>query len=198
MAEQPRASCEHGSRRIESDATVGRLMTARIGISHPTRDDEYDYRHAVANSNDVLHPWIFLDSSADAFNAYLARYEQDDQCAYLVRELDTNRLVGFVNANNIVRGAFRSAFLGYGAFAGGQGRGLMSEAIRLAIDDLFENKDLHRVEANIQPANERSIRLVERLGFRKEGFSPDYLFIDGKWRDHERWALTSEMWSRSE
>lgn len=171
-------------------------MTARIRIARPTRDDENEYRQAAHDSNDALHPWILLDDTAAGFDAYLNRYEQDDQCAYLVRDAETNRLVGFVNANNFVRGAFCSTFLGFGAFAGGVGRGLMTEGISLVIDDLFTSKDLHRVEANIQPANERSIRLVERLGFRKEGYSPDYLFIDGAWRDHERWALTAEMWNQ--
>ena len=170
-------------------------MEARICIDHPTRNDENEYRQAARDSYDVLQPWVKLHDSAEAFDAYLGRYEQDDQCAYLIRETDTGQLIGFVNANNIVRDAFRSTFLGYGAFAGGVGRGLMREGISLVINDLFNNKDLHRVEANIQPSNERSIRLVERLGFRKEGYSPNYLFIDGAWRDHERWALTTEMWS---
>jgi ribosomal-protein-alanine N-acetyltransferase len=171
-------------------------MSSRVHIDQPTADDEDAYRLAVRSSNELLHPWIWLTDSSESFAEYLERYQQDDQRAYLVREIESRQLVGFVNANNIVRGAFRSAFLGYGAFAGREGRGLMTEALTLVIDDLFGRVGLHRVEANIQPGNERSIRLVERLGFRKEGFSPDYLFIDGEWRDHERWALTSEMWDQ--
>lgn len=169
-------------------------MEPCVRIAHPKRTDENEYRQAVRESREVHHPWIELSDTAEAFDAYLSRYQQDDQRAYLLRDAKTAQLVGFVNANNIVRGAFHSTFLGYGAFAGGEGRGLMREGMRLVIDDLFDNEHLHRVEANIQPANERSIRLVESLGFRKEGFSPDYLFIDGAWRDHERWAMTTEMW----
>lgn len=58
----------------------------------------------------------------------------------------------------------------------------------------FGELDLHRLEANIQPDNERSIRLVVRLGCRREGYSPRYVKVAGKWRDHERWALLAEDW----
>jgi ribosomal-protein-alanine N-acetyltransferase len=69
----------------------------------------------------------------------------------------------------------------------------MAEAIKLVIGYAFGPLGLHRVEANIQPGNDASIRLVKRSGFRYEGYSPDYLFIDGAWRGHERWAITREM-----
>jgi ribosomal-protein-alanine N-acetyltransferase len=62
--------------------------------------------------------------------------------------------------------------------------------IRLA----FRSYKLHRLEANIQPGNHRSIALVRGLGFAREGYSPRYLKIGGRWRDHERWALTVERW----
>jgi [ribosomal protein S5]-alanine N-acetyltransferase len=68
----------------------------------------------------------------------------------------------------------------------------MTEAVRLATAHAFAALGLHRLEANIQPGNTRSIALVKRLGFRLEGFSPRYLFIDGEWRDHERWALLED------
>jgi ribosomal-protein-alanine N-acetyltransferase len=165
----------------------------RVTLSQPCEADKDDYIAAVRVSRSLHHPWLELDDTGEGFSSYLQRYALEDQRAYLVRDVRSNALVGFVNANNIVFGAFRSTFLGYGAFAGGEGRGLLTEAVGLAITDLFHEVGLHRVEANIQPGNKRSIRLVERLGFRKEGLSPDYLFIDGAWRDHERWALTSEM-----
>jgi ribosomal-protein-alanine N-acetyltransferase len=72
-----------------------------------------------------------------------------------------------------------------------RGRGLMTEAVQLATAHAFA-LGLHRVEANIQPGNLRSIALVERLGFRLEGFSPRYLRMGGEWRDHKRWALLAD------
>jgi ribosomal-protein-alanine N-acetyltransferase len=100
-----------------------------------------------------------------------------------------------VNVNNIVRGGFQSGFLGYGAFASHAGQGLMTRGLEAVLGIVFRELGLHRVEANIQPANHRSIALVRRLGFEREGFSPAYLMVGGQWRDHERWALRAEYWA---
>jgi ribosomal-protein-alanine N-acetyltransferase len=111
--------------------------------------------------------------------------------------LSAGELVGVVNVNEIVRGLFQSAYLGFYAFTPYQGRGHMSAGIGMAIARAFGNDGLHRLEANIQPGNLRSIALVKRLGFRLEGLSRRYLKISGRWRDHERWAITKEDWRGS-
>jgi len=72
----------------------------------------------------------------------------------------------------------------------------MTEALALVLREAFGPLRLHRVEANIQPGNRASIGLVRRAGFRREGLSRRYLKIGGRWRDHERWALTVEDWRR--
>ena len=100
-----------------------------------------------------------------------------------------------MNINNIVRGALRSGFLGYGAFASHAGRGLMTEGLRAVLAAAFGDLGLHRLEANVQPDNRRSIDLVTRVGFEQDGFSPRYLMVDGDWRDHERWALRADTWT---
>ena len=70
----------------------------------------------------------------------------------------------------------------------------MREAMDLLLREAFTELGLHRLEANIQPGNERSIALAKRAGFELEGFSPRYLKIGGRWRDHERWAIRAETW----
>lgn len=109
---------------------------------------------------------------------------------------ETDRLVGVININNIIRGAFRSAFLGYYGFADFAGQGLMSEGMRLVLRHAFTRLKLHRLEANIQPQNHASQMLVRSCGFVREGYSRRYLKIAGEWRDHERWAILAEDWGR--
>jgi ribosomal-protein-alanine N-acetyltransferase len=110
---------------------------------------------------------------------------------------DEQSLIGVINLNEPVAGGFKSAYVGYFIDTQFAGQGYMREGLSLAIDYAFRDKDFHRLEANIQPGNLRSIALVKRLGFRLEGFSPKYLCIDGVWCDHERWAIIAEDWQPS-
>jgi ribosomal-protein-alanine N-acetyltransferase len=66
--------------------------------------------------------------------------------------------------------------------------------MHLVLRDAFTNLGLHRLEANIQPGNDASVALARRCGFELEGFSPRYLKVGGRWRDHERWAIRAETW----
>lgn len=106
-------------------------------------------------------------------------------------------VVGFANLSAIVRGAFHACYLGYGIGAAHEGKGLMAEALRLAIDHAFTGMRLHRIMANHLPENDRSARLLRRLGFVEEGYARDYLFINGAFRDHVLTALTNPLWERT-
>ena len=112
-----------------------------------------------------------------------------------------------INLNGIVRGRASSATLGYDAFDPYAGRGLLREGLALVVDHAFarqpEGLGLHRLEAGVQPGNERSALLLRSLGFQREGFSPRLVWVptlgdpaDG-WRDHDRFALTCENWPGS-
>lgn len=96
----------------------------------------------------------------------------------------------------MVHGFFKSAYLGYYAVVDQAGKGLMSQALKLVLTEIFTSLGLHRIEANIQPTNTASIQLVSNNGFLKEGFSPRYLNVRGIWHDHFRFALTFEDWHR--
>jgi ribosomal-protein-alanine N-acetyltransferase len=110
-------------------------------------------------------------------------------CALLVCCSADHRIAGVVNISNMVFGAFQSAYLGYYVFAEHAGQGLMREGLQAVVGHAFKTLKLHRLEANIQPDNRRSLQLVQSCGFQREGFSPAYLKIGGRWRDHERWAV---------
>jgi [ribosomal protein S5]-alanine N-acetyltransferase len=102
--------------------------------------------------------------------------------------------MGVCNLSQIFLGNLKSAFLGYWIGATFAGQGYMTEALDLVLSYAFENLRLHRVEANIQPENVDSKALVRRIGFRLEGFSPRYLKVAGRWKDHERWAICRDDW----
>lgn len=82
-------------------------------------------------------------------------------------------IVGDINFTNVVRGAFQSGYLGYQLDRALEGRGLMGEALAVAIDHVFRHMNLHRLMANYVPTNERSARLLRRLGFSMEGYARD-------------------------
>jgi [ribosomal protein S5]-alanine N-acetyltransferase len=165
-----------------------------VVLSPPSAGDAEEFIGAVRASRSLHGPWLGPPDTPSQFAAYLERAARDDQASYLIRHGRCGGLVGFVNVNNIVRGALQSGYLGYGAFASHAGRGLMTDGLRAVLDAVFGDLGLHRVEANIQPDNDRSIALVLRLGFEREGFSRRYLKVQGDWRDHERWALLAENW----
>ncbi|MFI7336793.1 GNAT family N-acetyltransferase [Streptomyces sp. NPDC050085] len=166
----------------------------RVALRHITRDDADEFTARARESQDLHRPWLFPPLSTQTFAAYAGGLVDDPaKHGFLVCERDSGAIAGFININNVVQGGFRCGALGYGAFAHAAGRGLMSEGLGLVVRYAFGPLGLHRLEINAQPGNAASLALARRAGFRLEGFSPDFLFIDGAWRDHERWAITAEM-----
>ncbi|MFJ8647462.1 GNAT family N-acetyltransferase [Streptomyces sp. NPDC093546] len=182
----------HGTR---SSASPYLIEGPRVGLRHLTYEDADEFVARAGESRDLHKPWLFPPVSAEAYARYAQPLiESGDRESFLVCEREAGgAIAGFININNIVRGGFLSGALGYGVFAHAAGRGLMSEALGLVLRYAFGPLGLHRLEANIQPLNAASLALVRRAGFRLEGFSPAFLFVDGEWRDHERWAITADM-----
>jgi [ribosomal protein S5]-alanine N-acetyltransferase len=168
------------------------LAGVRVGIRRSGETDCDEFLELVRSSVELHRPWVDPPGTREKFVAYLESRRGVGDDGFLVCEVGSGRIVGVVNLNNIVRGSFQSAYLGYYAGAAFAGRGHMAEGILLVARYAFGDMGLHRLEANIQPENVASIALVRKCGFRKEGFSPRYLKVAGEWRDHERWALLAD------
>jgi len=166
-------------------------VTSRIRLLRLSPVDEAEFIAAARRSRALHAPWVAPAATPATFDAYLARMSQPDQNAFTVRRIDTNALIGVITISNVVMGPFRSAYTGYYAFAPHAGQGYMREGLQAVVRHAFRVMKLHRLEANIQPGNRASIALAKACGFRKEGFSPRYLKIGGRWRDHERWAIVA-------
>jgi len=172
----------------EGDAAGSRVVLRELIAA-----DEDEFVGLARASVGLHHPWYTMPTTPEAFQAYLTRLSRPTTEARLVCVRDSGAMAGIIVIDSIIRGRFQSGTLSYGAFAPAAGRGYMSEGLGLVLRYAFGELRLHRLEANIQPTNRASLALVRRQGFRKEGYSPDMLFIDGAWRDHERWAITREM-----
>jgi ribosomal-protein-alanine N-acetyltransferase len=170
-------------------------MSSRVEMRLLAAEDRDEFVDAMARSREFHGTWISQPATAADFDVLLSRAEEDTFVALVIRLREDGRLAGVFNISEIVRRAFQSAYIGYGGVAGLEGRGYMTEGMGLVLDYAFGELGLHRLEANIQPANTASIALVRRCGFVREGFSEKYLKIDGDWRDHERWAIRAELWN---
>jgi ribosomal-protein-alanine N-acetyltransferase len=162
-----------------------------IFLETPAVRHEPEFLAAVARSQRLHGAWVTAPRSSAEYRIYLKDRRTARHAKFLVCD-EPGSICGVINLSEIVRGSFQSAYLGYYAFAPHAGRGVMSAGLQLVLEHAFGELALHRVEANIQPKNARSIAFVRRAGFRLEGLSLRYLNIAGSWRDHERWALTAE------
>jgi ribosomal-protein-alanine N-acetyltransferase len=111
---------------------------------------------------------------------------------WISKKNDTDKIIGTVSFNNIVRGAFLSCHLGYRLDKDEVNKGYAAEAINKGIEIMFNEYKLHRIEANIMPKNKASLRVVEKLGFYNEGLAYKYLKIHGKWEDHIHMVLLND------
>jgi [ribosomal protein S5]-alanine N-acetyltransferase len=121
-----------------------------------------------------------------------ADYEADRACHTFTFDRETGAPIAFANLSEFVRGYFQACYLGYAVDARYEGRGYMQEALTLLLSFAFGPLELHRVMANHAPDNERSAAVLGRLGFRREGYAPRYLRVNGAWQDHVLTALHAE------
>ena len=145
---------------------------------------------ALAQESVSFHtPWISAPTTNQIFRLYIRRIRRDENEGFVCCLQETGTIVGVINLNNIIRSVNMSASIGYYAFSRYQGQGYMTEGLKKVVEIAFRDLGLHRLEAAIQPENNRSKELARRCGFEFEGISKRYLYMNGQWRDHERWAV---------
>ena len=173
------------------------IDTERTVLTLPEPDQAGLLLDYVTANQDHLAPWeperdepyFTLEGCRTRLELARAGYEAGVSVQFCALNRDISRMVGSCNFSNIVGGAFQACTLGYSIALKDQGTGLMREILAAGIGYMFQVRDLHRIMANHIPANHRSARLLESLGFQKEGYAQSYLNIDGRWQDHVLTAL---------
>ncbi len=180
------------------------LSTPRLSIRLPTQEDVpgilrfFSENKAFFRPTDPPRPAQFYTTAywTKRARSIATDYVQDRGCNFfLFGRSEEAPVVGYANLSNFVRGAFQACYIGYGLAEARQGQGLMTEALRAVIDHAWGALKLHRIMANYLPQNERSARVLKKLGFVVEGYAKDYLFIDGRWQDHVLTSLTNDRWT---
>jgi len=180
------------------------LVGSRLVLRAARPSDYTAWRDLRRSSRDFLRPfeprWSESDLTARVFAARLRRGREEaragtDYSFFLfIRDKDAEVLAGGITLSNIRRRAAQFVNLGYWMGQPYAGRGLMTEAVGLAVPFCFETLGLHRIHAAFMPHNMASRRVLEKNGFREEGFAEHYLQIDGKWADHVLFGLTRERY----
>lgn len=182
-------------------SSLGQEQTAairgrRVWLRAPLFSDYVRWAELRSESREHLRPWepewTIDELTRWAFRRRVRHYQREAQddlgYAFLIFD-DDSRLIGGLSLASVRRGVSQSASLGYWLGQPYTGKGLMTDAVRAAIRHAFGQLRLHRLEAASMPANTASIRVLERTGFTREGYAPEYLKIDGKWADHVLFGL---------
>jgi ribosomal-protein-alanine N-acetyltransferase len=167
-------------------------VSGRVVLAPLSEERREQVLTAMRRSRDFHRPWVDPPTTDAAYDRLLERQAGEDFEGFLFIRSEDDELVGSCNLSQIFHGNFKNAYVGFAAVAEFARQGYMREGVTLVLRRAFGPMHLHRVEANIQPANFASRSLVRSLGFSLEGFSERYLKIGGRWRDHERWAIRSE------
>ena len=170
------------------------IVGKRVILRSPNLRDADEFLNLNLQSRSFHRGLASPPKTLADYSAFLARAAKQDSEVFLICLKSDSAIAGSINLSQIFHGTFQNAYLGYFIGLPFANQGYMTEAIQLILRYAFRKLKLHRIEANIQPANAASLCLVRRAGFRREGYSPRYLKICGRWRDHERWAITLEDW----
>lgn len=180
-----------------------KLSDDKITVRTPQVGDEANLVKFSKNNIEHFQPTGLIvlpdDLTIEKWQKYIATAQQELEELKAVRFLifhEDNGPIGKINYSQIFKGLFQACYLGYGIDKDFEGKGIMTRALRLTIDYMFNEVNLHRIMANYLPDNIASAKLLEKLGFVIEGTAKDYLMINGVWRDHVLTSLTNQNWVR--
>ena len=173
------------------------LRTPRVTLRAPVLGDFAQWARLREESRSFLAPWEPIwppdDLTKVAFRRRIRRYQREIRSGsgypFLIFSPDGEILFGGLTLAHIQRGVTQSAVLGYWMGQPYAGKGLMTDAVRAVVGFAFDTLHLNRVEAACLPHNAASIRLLEKVGFTREGYARNYLCIEGRWQDHILFGL---------
>lgn len=187
-------------RSISTPDTGPEVHGDGISLRVPQISDYADWAELRAQSRDFLTPWEPAWTSSELTRTsyrrrlkYYARDMREDLgYAFFMFDSEKDTLLGSLTLSNVRRGVTHACTLGYWVGAVHAGQGKMTAGVKAAIPFVFDTLRLHRLEAACLPRNEASIKLLERMGFTREGLARRYLKINGIWQDHVTYALLED------
>ena len=151
------------------------IIGKTVFLRPPMKSDDSEFIALNRASLSLHRGLVSPPTRPEKFTTFLKRCRRVDSVCLLICRVQDGAIIGSVTLSQIFLGGFRNAYLGYYVGASYARQGNMTEALQLILRYAFEKLKLHRLEANIQPANVASIALVKRAGFSREGFSRRYL-----------------------
>ena len=188
----------------EQDPNYPILETPRTCMRLPSHKDLPNILAYYSNNKSHLIPWEpkwpdnFLTEAVwqERISDSVKEFKHGTAVKFFIFDKDDNNsIIGTINFSALVRGSFQACFLGYSLAQNKMGYGLMTEALQTAIQYMFTEQNIHKIMANYMPENSHSEAVLNRLGFRREGISNDYLYIQEQWRDHVLTSLNNPRWS---
>ncbi|MCW5695895.1 MAG: GNAT family N-acetyltransferase [Bauldia sp.] len=187
-------------RSVPPPSPPGALRGQAVLIRPPSVNDFPQWALLRSESRRFLAPWEPVwpadELSRLAFRRRIRRYQREARegsgYPFFVFSVDGSLLLGGLTLSHVQRGVTQSCSLGYWMGERYAGKGYMTDAVRVALSFAFDALRLHRVEAACLPHNAASIRLLEKVGFSREGYARRYLCIDGRWQDHLLFAIVSD------